>query len=126
MLEDPMIATHLDPLEQYLDSQITKLKEKTPYSVHGCGTPGVIRSQSVPTPGIVIDAQGAKWHFSGNPQKQYKFFKKTSEDIVVSAFELLQNEGKHLSPAQARKTPRYSWTKNETCFQPGGRAHALY
>ncbi|GFT62745.1 retrovirus-related Pol polyprotein from transposon 297 [Trichonephila clavipes] len=69
--------------------------------------------------GIVIDAQGAKWHFSGNPQKQYKFFKKTSEDIVVSAFELLQNEGKHLSPAQARKL-KILLDKNETCFQPGG------
>ncbi|GFV60834.1 retrovirus-related Pol polyprotein from transposon 297 [Trichonephila clavipes] len=25
--------------------------------------------------GIVLDVQGGKWHFSGNPRKQYKFFK---------------------------------------------------
>ncbi|GFW07870.1 uncharacterized protein TNCV_3920031 [Trichonephila clavipes] len=27
--------------------------------------------------GIVLDVQGGKWHFSGNPRKPYKFFKKT-------------------------------------------------
>ncbi|GFU41433.1 retrovirus-related Pol polyprotein from transposon 17.6 [Trichonephila clavipes] len=27
--------------------------------------------------GIVLDVQGGKWHFSGNPRKHYKFFKKT-------------------------------------------------
>ncbi|GFT20669.1 CCHC-type domain-containing protein [Trichonephila clavipes] len=29
LLEDPMNTTHLDPLEQCLDSQVTKLKEET-------------------------------------------------------------------------------------------------
>ncbi|GFY11488.1 retrovirus-related Pol polyprotein from transposon 297 [Trichonephila clavipes] len=38
--------------------------------------------------GIVLDVQGGKWHFSGNPHKQYKFFKKTLEDVTLSAFEL--------------------------------------
>ncbi|GFV12565.1 uncharacterized protein TNCV_4425181 [Trichonephila clavipes] len=33
--------------------------------------------------GIVLDVQGGKWHFSGNPRKQYKFFKKTLEDITL-------------------------------------------
>ncbi|GFU50205.1 retrovirus-related Pol polyprotein from transposon 297 [Trichonephila clavipes] len=37
---------------------------------------------------IVLDVQGGKWHFSGIPRKQYKFFKKTLEDITLSAFEL--------------------------------------
>ncbi|GFT99664.1 uncharacterized protein TNCV_1140561 [Trichonephila clavipes] len=31
--EDPMITTHLDPLELYLDPQASKMKEETPYSV---------------------------------------------------------------------------------------------
>ncbi|GFT86649.1 hypothetical protein TNCV_1251161 [Trichonephila clavipes] len=50
--------------------------------------------------GIVLDVQGGKWHFSGNPRKQYKFFKKTLEDITLSAFELREDEGKNLSPEQ--------------------------
>ncbi|GFX33901.1 retrovirus-related Pol polyprotein from transposon 17.6 [Trichonephila clavipes] len=41
---------------------------------------------------IVLDVQGGKWHLSGNPRKQYKFFKKTLEDITLSAFELRENE----------------------------------
>ncbi|GFX82050.1 transposon Ty3-I Gag-Pol polyprotein [Trichonephila clavipes] len=53
--------------------------------------------------GIFLDVQGGKWHFSGNPRKQYKFFKKTLEDITLSAFELRKDEGKNLSPEQARK-----------------------
>ncbi|GFW29747.1 retrovirus-related Pol polyprotein from transposon 297 [Trichonephila clavipes] len=47
---------------------------------------------------IVLDIQGRKWHFSGNPRKQYKFFKKTLEDITLNI--LLD--------------------RNEACFQPGG------
>ncbi|GFX71261.1 hypothetical protein TNCV_3410311 [Trichonephila clavipes] len=46
--------------------------------------------------GIVSDVQGGKWHFSGNPRKQYKFFKKALEDIALSAFEL--REDKATSP----------------------------
>ncbi|PRD29042.1 UNVERIFIED_CONTAM: Sult1b1 [Trichonephila clavipes] len=42
--------------------------------------------------GIVLDVQGGKWYFSGNPRKQYKFFKKTLEDITLSAFELREDE----------------------------------
>ncbi|GFU31286.1 transposon Ty3-I Gag-Pol polyprotein [Trichonephila clavipes] len=38
--------------------------------------------------GIVLHVQGGKWHCSGNPRKEYKFFKKTLEDITLSAFEL--------------------------------------
>ncbi|GFU94618.1 hypothetical protein TNCV_2984121 [Trichonephila clavipes] len=41
--------------------------------------------------GIVLDVQGGKWHFSGNPRKQYKFFKKTLENIKLSAFELRES-----------------------------------
>ncbi|GFX61144.1 hypothetical protein TNCV_4565401 [Trichonephila clavipes] len=57
--------------------------------------------------GIVLDVQGGKWHFSGNPRKQYKFFK-TSENVTLSAFELREHEGKNLSPEQAKLniTPR--------------------
>ncbi|GFW69387.1 retrovirus-related Pol polyprotein from transposon 17.6 [Trichonephila clavipes] len=44
--------------------------------------------------GIVLDVQGGKWHFSGYPRKQYKFFKKTLEDITLSAFELPEDEEK--------------------------------
>ncbi|GFS54034.1 hypothetical protein TNIN_331841 [Trichonephila inaurata madagascariensis] len=33
LLEDSTMTTHLDPLEQYLDRQVTKLKEETPYTV---------------------------------------------------------------------------------------------
>ncbi|GFU27072.1 retrovirus-related Pol polyprotein from transposon 297 [Trichonephila clavipes] len=69
--------------------------------------------------GIVLDVQGGKWHFSGNPRKQYKFFKKTLEDITLSAFELRKDEGKNLSPKQARKI-HILLDRNEACFQPGG------
>ncbi|GFW10959.1 transposon Ty3-I Gag-Pol polyprotein [Trichonephila clavipes] len=69
--------------------------------------------------GIVLDVQGGKWHFSGNPRKQYKFFKKTLEDITLSAFELREDEGKNLSPEQAR-TLNILLDRNEACFQPGG------
>ncbi|GFT28662.1 retrovirus-related Pol polyprotein from transposon 297 [Trichonephila clavipes] len=68
--------------------------------------------------GIILDVQGGKWHFSGNPQKQYKFFKKTLEDITLSAFELRKDEGKNLSPEQARKI-NILLDRNEACFQPG-------
>ncbi|GFW71154.1 retrovirus-related Pol polyprotein from transposon 297 [Trichonephila clavipes] len=46
LLEDPVITTHLDPLEQYLDYQVTKLKEETRYSVTDVGLL-VSSSQSV-------------------------------------------------------------------------------
>ncbi|GFT00040.1 retrovirus-related Pol polyprotein from transposon 297 [Trichonephila clavipes] len=69
--------------------------------------------------GIVLDVQGGKWHFSRNPRKQYKFFKKTLEDITLSAFELRKDEGKNLSPEQARKI-NILLDRNEACFQPGG------
>ncbi|GFS91746.1 retrovirus-related Pol polyprotein from transposon 297 [Trichonephila clavipes] len=69
--------------------------------------------------GIVLDVQGGKGHFSGNPRKQYKFFKKTLEDMTLSAFELRKDEGKNLSPEQARKINILLY-RNETCFQPGG------
>ncbi|GFU55842.1 retrovirus-related Pol polyprotein from transposon 297 [Trichonephila clavipes] len=68
--------------------------------------------------GIVLDVQGGKWHFSGNPRKQYKFFKKT-EDITLSAFELREDEGKILSPEQARKL-NILLDRTEACFQPRG------
>ncbi|GFV27713.1 retrovirus-related Pol polyprotein from transposon 297 [Trichonephila clavipes] len=69
--------------------------------------------------GIVLDVQGGKLHFSGKPRKQYKFFKKTLEDITLSAFELREDEGKNLSPEQAR-TLNILLDRNEACFQPGG------
>ncbi|GFX65269.1 hypothetical protein TNCV_4821601 [Trichonephila clavipes] len=76
---------------------------------------------------IVLDVQGGKWHFSGNPRKQYKFFKKTLEDITLSAFELREDEGKSLSPEQARtlnilldRNEACFQDRNEACFQPGG------
>ncbi|GFY55921.1 CCHC-type domain-containing protein [Trichonephila inaurata madagascariensis] len=46
LLEDPVVTTHLDPLELYLDSKVTKLKEETPYTqCYRCGTPGVVKSK---------------------------------------------------------------------------------
>ncbi|GFU69236.1 retrovirus-related Pol polyprotein from transposon 297 [Trichonephila clavipes] len=69
--------------------------------------------------GIVLDVQGGKWHFSGNPRKQYKFFKKTLEDITLSAFELRKDEDKNLSPEQTIKI-NILLGRNEACFQPGG------
>ncbi|GFX86101.1 retrovirus-related Pol polyprotein from transposon 297 [Trichonephila clavipes] len=66
-----------------------------------------------------LKAKGGKWHFSGNPRKQYKFFKKTLEDITLSAFELREDEGKNLSPEQARKI-NILLDRNEACFPPGG------
>ncbi|GFV55881.1 CCHC-type domain-containing protein [Trichonephila clavipes] len=69
--------------------------------------------------GIALDVQGGKWHFSGKPRKQYKFFKKTLEDITLSAFELREDEGKNLSPEQAR-TLNILLDRNEACFLPGG------
>ncbi|GFR21503.1 retrovirus-related Pol polyprotein from transposon 297, partial [Trichonephila clavata] len=68
--------------------------------------------------GIVLDVQGGKWHFSENPRKQYKFFKKTLKDLNISAFDLRKDEAKHLSREQARKLNKLV-DKNETCFQPG-------
>ncbi|GFR02645.1 uncharacterized protein TNCT_246341 [Trichonephila clavata] len=32
---------------------------------------------------IVLDVQGGKWHFSENPRKQYKSFKKTLKDFCL-------------------------------------------
>ncbi|GFV10592.1 CCHC-type domain-containing protein [Trichonephila clavipes] len=69
--------------------------------------------------GIVLDAQGGKWHFSGNPRKQFKFFKKTFENVTLSAFELQEHEGKNLSPEQAIKL-NILLDRNEACFQPEG------
>ncbi|GFQ89037.1 uncharacterized protein TNCT_138441 [Trichonephila clavata] len=69
--------------------------------------------------GIVLDVQGGKWHFSENPRKQYKFFKKTLKDLNIRAFDLREDEAKHLSREQARKLNKLL-DKNETCFQPGG------
>ncbi|GFW77540.1 hypothetical protein TNCV_2499321 [Trichonephila clavipes] len=69
--------------------------------------------------GIVLYVQGGKWHFSGNPRKQYKFFKKTFENLTLSTFEIRQHEGKNLSPEQARKL-NILLDKNEICLQPGG------
>ncbi|GFV98765.1 hypothetical protein TNCV_2912821 [Trichonephila clavipes] len=95
---------------------------------YGCGTPGVVKSKQkiIPTEflvlpeakgnktllglgfldaaGIFLDIQGGKWYFSGNLWKHYKFFKKTLEDITLSAFlNVEREEGKNLSPEQARK-----------------------
>ncbi|GFT72080.1 uncharacterized protein TNCV_2715461 [Trichonephila clavipes] len=75
--------------------------------------------------GIKLDAETLrftwwKWHFSGNPRKQYKFLKKTLEDITLSAFELRKDEGKNLSPEEARKI-NIHLDRNEACFQPGGK-----
>ncbi|GFY01660.1 retrovirus-related Pol polyprotein from transposon 17.6 [Trichonephila clavipes] len=69
--------------------------------------------------GIVLDIQGGKWHFSGNPRKQYKFFKKTLKDITLRTFKLREDERKNLSPEQARKL-NILLDRNEACFQPGG------
>ncbi|GFT42436.1 retrovirus-related Pol polyprotein from transposon 297 [Trichonephila clavipes] len=69
--------------------------------------------------GIVLDVQGGKLPFSRNPRKQYKFFKKTLEDITLSTFELRKDEGKNLSPDQARKI-NILLDRNEACFQPRG------
>ncbi|GFS29516.1 hypothetical protein NPIL_205551 [Nephila pilipes] len=52
--------------------------------------------------GIVLDVQGGKWYFSENPRKQYEFFKKPLKKIAISAFELREDEGKHLTPEQTR------------------------
>ncbi|GFR04784.1 retrovirus-related Pol polyprotein from transposon 297 [Trichonephila clavata] len=69
--------------------------------------------------GIVLDVQGGKWHFSENPRNQYIFFKKTIKDLNISAFDLREDEAKHLSREHARKLNKLL-DKNETCFQPGG------
>ncbi|GFS83431.1 hypothetical protein NPIL_617891 [Nephila pilipes] len=42
--------------------------------------------------GIVLDVQGGKWYFSKNPRKLYEFFKKSLEEIAISAFELREDE----------------------------------
>ncbi|GFT05671.1 retrovirus-related Pol polyprotein from transposon 297 [Trichonephila clavipes] len=83
------------------------------------GNKTLLGLDSLSAAGIVFDVQGGKWHFSGNPRKQYKFFKKTLEDITLSAFELRQDEGKNLSPEQAR-TLNILLDRNEACNQPGG------
>ncbi|GFU59451.1 integrase catalytic domain-containing protein [Trichonephila clavipes] len=44
---------------------------------------------------------------------------KTLEDITLSAFELRKDEGKKLSPEQARKI-NILLDRNEACLQPGG------
>ncbi|GFT26232.1 retrovirus-related Pol polyprotein from transposon 297 [Trichonephila clavipes] len=55
--------------------------------------------------GIVLDVQGGKWYFSGNPRKQYKFFKKTLEDITLlhSNFESMRNESRKETGLSERK-----------------------
>ncbi|GFV95737.1 transposon Tf2-9 polyprotein [Trichonephila clavipes] len=74
--------------------------------------------------GIVLDVQGGKGHFSENPRKQYKFFKKTLEEITLRAFELRKDEGENLSSEQARKI-NILLDRNEACFQPGGQHTAF-
>ncbi|GFX78407.1 gag-Pol polyprotein [Trichonephila clavipes] len=100
-----MITTHLDPLELYLDSQVTKLKEETPYSVTDVGLLVSSRQNVLPARELI------KW------KQQKQFFKKTFEDITLSAFELGEDEGKNLSPEQARKLS-ILLNRNEACFQP--------
>ncbi|GFW69707.1 CCHC-type domain-containing protein [Trichonephila clavipes] len=68
--------------------------------------------------GIFLDVQGGKWLFSGNPWKQYKFLKKTLEDITLSAFELREDEVKNLTPEQARNI-NILLDRIEACFQTG-------
>ncbi|GFV92849.1 hypothetical protein TNCV_1346991 [Trichonephila clavipes] len=46
------------------------------------GNKTLLRLYFLNAAGIVLDVQGGKWHFSGNHRKQYKFFKKTLEDIT--------------------------------------------
>ncbi|GFS38475.1 uncharacterized protein TNIN_43491 [Trichonephila inaurata madagascariensis] len=99
-----------------------KTEGRNPIQCHGCGTPGVVKSKCptctranemetavnllpeakgnrtllgldfLNAAGIVLDVQGGKWHFSGNPRKQYKFFKKTFENVTHSAFEFREHE----------------------------------
>ncbi|GFW73277.1 hypothetical protein TNCV_2799411 [Trichonephila clavipes] len=74
--------------------------------------------------GIVLDVQGRKRRFPGNHRKQYKFFKKTLEDITLSAFELRKDEGKNLSPEQASKINILLTEIRHVSNQ--GRAHAFH
>ncbi|GFT43635.1 retrovirus-related Pol polyprotein from transposon 17.6 [Trichonephila clavipes] len=75
------------------------------------GNKTLIRLDFLNAAGIVLDVQGRKWHFSGNPRKQYKFFKKTLEDITLSAFELREDEGKNLYLQNRQEKSIYSWTE---------------
>ncbi|GFR12516.1 hypothetical protein TNCT_575501 [Trichonephila clavata] len=75
--------------------------------------------------GIVLDDKGGKWHFSDNPRKQYKFFSKTLEDLNISAFDLREDEAKHLSREQTRKLSIYSLTKMRHASNQGESPHRL-
>ncbi|GFR06158.1 epsin-2 [Trichonephila clavata] len=58
--------------------------------------------------GIVLDVQGAKWHFFENPRKQCKFFKKTLKDLNISMLNVqglrrnVKNVVKNYSDAQVK------------------------
>ncbi|GFY11603.1 hypothetical protein TNCV_4230721 [Trichonephila clavipes] len=56
--------------------------------------------------------------------KQYKFFKKTLEDITLSAFELREDEVKNLTPEQARNI-NILLDRIEACF-PTGVEHTYF
>ncbi|GFU02399.1 retrovirus-related Pol polyprotein from transposon 17.6 [Trichonephila clavipes] len=72
--------------------------------------------------GIVLDVQGGKLHFSGNPQKQY-FFKKTFENVTLSAFELREHEGKNLSPEQEQDCQKenFDQRRRRKYYKPGDK-----
>ncbi|GFY04789.1 uncharacterized protein TNCV_420431 [Trichonephila clavipes] len=67
----------------------------------------------IPTEFLVLpDAKGNKTLLG------LDFFN-AAEDITLSAFELRKDEGKNLTPEQARKI-NILLDRNEACFQPGG------
>ncbi|GFU65437.1 retrovirus-related Pol polyprotein from transposon 297 [Trichonephila clavipes] len=67
--------------------------------------------------GNVLDVQGGKWHSSGNPRKQYKFFK-TLEDITAhSNFESMRVKI-YLENRQEKSI--YSWTERRHVSNQGG------
>ncbi|GFT54657.1 hypothetical protein TNCV_2490771 [Trichonephila clavipes] len=68
-----------------------------------------------------LDAQGGKWHFS-EILKQYKFFKKTLEDITLRAFELREDEGKICLENRQEKKINILLDRNEKHVSNQGRA----
>ncbi|GFU54408.1 retrovirus-related Pol polyprotein from transposon 297 [Trichonephila clavipes] len=117
-----------------------KTKGRNPIQCCGCGTPGVVKSKCTRA-NEMETAVNCMTLFNLNStcislvkffskflekrllyvliQKQYKFFKKTLGDITLRAFELRDDEGKNLSPEQARKL-NILLDRNDAYSQPGG------
>ncbi|GFT65110.1 hypothetical protein NPIL_533341 [Nephila pilipes] len=52
---------------------------------------------------IILYIEGRKWYFSENPRKQFEFFKKLLENIIIIAFGIREEEVNHIPTDKSKK-----------------------